>query len=134
MATEPLKVRPDFAYAHVCLRPTISTTGGRRTIRDIVNEIVADRLPYKIRLYLVAGWQRGLGFFDFTLLVRSEDGHVLIEDGPFRHGMNPDGTSGETIPIDFEFASYGRFLIEGSLDGERNFITILRLTKSEPQK
>lgn len=130
---EPLKVRPDFAYAHLCLSPP-TTVHGRRTIHDICNEIVADHIPYKTRLYLVAGWQRGLGVFDFSLLVRSEDGQVILEDGPLRTTAYPEGTTNETIPIDFEFANYGTFLIEGSLDGGRSFITILRLTKSDPQK
>lgn len=107
---------------------------GRRNILDICDELVTDALPYKIQLYLVVGWQRGLGAFDFALRVRDDDGKIVVDDKPEKIVASPNGTTNEVFPITFEFKSYGTFLIEGLLDGEPNFTTRLRLVVSEPQK
>jgi hypothetical protein len=130
---EPLKIYPDFVYVLLCgLRPQ-RVGSGSTNYRFVFTDIVAEEMPFEAKFYMIAGWQRGNGTFGYSYVLRSADGDVLAQDGPYPVEMNADSNREEEIEVNATITNWGTYLIEGFLDDERSFRTRLRIVRPPDQ-
>lgn len=130
----PLKARPSLSYAVLCGLPP-QDYKATTNLLAIANEILADRFPYTKQLYLVAGWQRGIGVFEFAFRISDEDGSVLAESPRSQIPMTSEGTDDLVQPLTLKFGRPGFYLVEGFLDGKETFkITFRVLLKTEERR
>lgn len=128
MDNKPLKIRPDLVYAVICSEKpqhrflTMDLIG-------ILEEIRLRRVPDKKTVYLILGWQRGIGKFELDIHLTTEDGTVIGSQHEVVE-LEPIGSI-FTIPLDLRFTekSFGAWLIEGFLDKDSAFRTRLMVVR-----
>ncbi len=125
--TEPLKIRPDPWYAVICGFPP-SDYLGIRSLIGVANELAAPAFPHTRNMYLVIGWQRGLGTFQFYFRISDQDGTALLQSQPTAIAMELRGNE-LTMPYTVTVNGPGLYLVEGFLDDELTFRTTLEVTE-----
>lgn len=125
--TELLKIRPVLWYALICALAPTEYKGGI-FLNGVVNELVAPEFPYSKHLFIVIGWQRGLGPFDFYWRLVDEDNKPLGQCEPLRVTFSADKSYQLTMQYTLTANGCGYYLFDGFLDGEKTFTTILRVS------